>query len=232
MKFFKKLSLLLSVTVISILCLAVSASATWEKVSEDSNIEYHFDDVTGTLHIRGEGKIPDDFLGKCGKYYYGEDYEEFDGADDDDFVVEDFSYMQKVKTLIIEEGITEIGHCAFLGNYRYYKFMTELRTVILPDSLETIGNYAFGNMSSLKTVTFEATDGKIPDIDYNAFCTSGPIEFNLPWTKEQHKKFVGTYDVLDREYAKDVFFGAKIGSKLIFADGQELIKDQEVIENV
>ena len=85
MKTLKKTGLLLAITIISILCLAVSVSAAWEKVSEDSDIEYHFDDVTGTLYIRGEGKIPDDFLGKCGKYYYGEDYEEFDGADDDDF---------------------------------------------------------------------------------------------------------------------------------------------------
>ena len=60
MKTLKKTGLLLAITIIAVLCMAVSAGAAWEKVSEDSNIEYHFDDVTGTLHIRGDGKIPDD----------------------------------------------------------------------------------------------------------------------------------------------------------------------------
>ena len=38
MKIIKKLSLLLAITVISILCLAISSSAAWEKVNEDGNI--------------------------------------------------------------------------------------------------------------------------------------------------------------------------------------------------
>ena len=177
MKNIKRLSLLLIITVITVFCLAVSASATWEKVSEDSNIEYHFDDMTGTLHIRGEGKIPDDFLGKCGEYYYGEDYEEFDGADDDFEIPEDFSYMQKVKTLIIEEGITEIGHCAFLGNYRYYKFMTELRTVVLPDSLEIIGDYAFAECENLKRVIMS---GNLKKIGQYAFYQTAVSSINFP----------------------------------------------------
>ena len=150
MKKIKKYSLLLVVTIVAVLCLALSASAAWEKVSENSNIEYHFDDVTGTLYIRGEGKIPDDFLGRCGK----RDYDDEDEFDYDDFeITQDFSYLQKVKTLMIEDGITEIGHCAFLGKYRYAtKLMSELRTVVLPDSLETIGNYAFANCNNLKKV--------------------------------------------------------------------------------
>ena len=57
MKIIKKLSLLLTVTVISILCLAMSSSAAWEKVNEEGDIEYHFDEVTGTMYFRGEGKI-------------------------------------------------------------------------------------------------------------------------------------------------------------------------------
>lgn len=178
MKTLKKRVLLLAITIITMLCMAVSVSAAWEKVSEDSNIEYHFDEVTGTLHIRGEGKIPDDFLGKCGKYYYGEDYEEFDGADDDDFeITEDFSYMQKVKTLIIEEGITEIGHCAFLGNYRYYKFMTELRTVVLPESLETIGDYAFADCENLKRVIMS---DNLKKIGKYAFYQTAVSSINFP----------------------------------------------------
>ena len=52
-------------TIISIIMVAFSASASWEKVSANSNIEYYFDEITGTLHIRGEGKIPNDLTGNC-----------------------------------------------------------------------------------------------------------------------------------------------------------------------
>ena len=77
MKNMKKLGLVFIITVITIICMTLSVGAAWEKVSEDNNIEQHFDDVTGTLYIRGEGKL-DGFLTKfcCdledGDYYYDE----------------------------------------------------------------------------------------------------------------------------------------------------------------
>ncbi len=217
MKNLKKASLFIAITIISVFCLVFSANASWEKVSEDSNIEYYFDDVTGTLHIRGEGKIPDDFLGKCGEYVYGDDdYEDFDGADDDDFeIVEDFSYMQKVKTLIIEEGITEIGHCAFLGNYKYFKLMSELRTVVLPDSLEIIGEYAFADCENLVSVILPSS---LKKVEKYAFYNTAISNINLPEGLELISSYAFCYTNISNislpETLKTIGYYAFWGTKL------------------
>ena len=105
-----------------------------------------------------------------------------------------------------------------------------LESVEIPSKVGSIGDRAFGDMSSLTTVTFISVD-KIPDIHYQAFINSGPTEFRLPWSKEDHRKFIGTYSensggaMVERD--KDIFFGAKVGSKLIFTDG-EIEKTSEV----
>ena len=149
MKKLKKAALFTAITVISVLCLALTSSAAWEKLSEDSNIEYHFDEVTGTLHIRGEGKIPDDLAGKCV-------YE-----DDDDYWGDyDYEYepswqeklFPKVQTLIIGEGITEIGHCAFAGKFDSKDSFINLETVVLPESLKVIDEAAFYNCEKLSKI--------------------------------------------------------------------------------
>lgn len=149
MKKLKKAALFTAITVISILCLALTSSAAWEKLSEDSNIEYHFDEVTSTMHIRGEGKIPDDLAGKCV-------YEE----DDDYWGDYDYEYepswqeklFPQVKTLIIGEGITEIGECAFAGKFNSKDSFINLETVVLPESLKVIDEAAFYNCEKLSKI--------------------------------------------------------------------------------
>ncbi len=181
MKIIKKLSLLLSVTVISILCFAVSASAAWEKVKEDRNIEYHFDDATGTMYFRGEGKIEKPFTGLCETLNYDDYY-------DEDIYDVDHSDLYEIKTIIIEEGITEIGHCSFMGNlegmnggYGNVELLKNLETVVLPESLEKIEEYAFSGCSNLTKVYFPSN---LKEIGKYAFYKTGIKQLNISETLE------------------------------------------------
>lgn len=181
MKIIKKLSLLLTVTVISILCLAISSSAAWEKVNEEGDIEYHFDEVTGTMYFRGEGKIEKPLTGLCEKLNYDDYY-------DEDIYDEDYSDLYEIKTIIIEEGITEIGHCAFMGNlegvnggYKDIELLKNLQTVVLPDSLEAIEDYAFSGCKNLTKVYFS---DNLKSIGRYAFYKTGVKQFTVPETLE------------------------------------------------
>jgi hypothetical protein len=137
-----------------------------------------------------------------------------------------FAWCYKLSSLsALPEGLTDIKTYAFDS--------CALEAVDIPSSVSRILNNAFGNMSSLEKVEFKGGVSYLPTIDYNAFINSGPIEFSVPWTKEQHNKFVGTYTTADNNtYNKDIFFGAKIGSKIIFSDGSALEKTEEVVPNV
>ena len=56
------------------------------------------------------------------------------------------AYKGSITTVIVEDGVTNIGNCAFY-NYK------QLTSVTLPESLEVIGNYAFYSCTALKSVT-------------------------------------------------------------------------------
>ena len=173
MKNIKRSGLLFILVIITAFCFAVSVSASWEKVTPSSDIEYYFDEITGTLHIRGEGKIPDDLTGEC---RYEEDCDccedEFDDEYDDYESSEEekkkdiTDTMADVKTVIIGEGITEIGHCAFKG----YAGFKNLEAAVLPQSLETIGECAFFGCQKLKAVNLPSN---LKEIGHDAFYHTG-----------------------------------------------------------
>ena len=81
-------------------------------------------DSAGTLEITGTGPV-EDFESAAATPWSG----------------------KTVKTVIVHEGITELGGNAF-------RSCTKLTSVTLPNSLETIGISAFEGCSGLKTVTF------------------------------------------------------------------------------
>lgn len=56
-------------------------------------------------------------------------------------------YKDKIKKIIISEGITEIGQSVFYG-------CSNLTTVKIADSVEEIGNYAFADCTKLKNIEF------------------------------------------------------------------------------
>ena len=94
---------------------------------------------------------------------------------------------QKVRKVVIEEGITGIGANAF-----YY--CTKMAEAVLPQSLKTIGDYAFSWCGSLKEIAFSQN---LTGIGKNAFyeCT-GLTELSVPGTV----KSIGTkafYDAVE-----------------------------------
>lgn len=131
-----------------------------------------------------------------------------------------FAWCSSLANISLPEGLTDI---------RTYVFdACILEDVSIPASVNNVLERSFGDMPSLKTVTFgrrldEQGNVFVPYIQHRAFIGSGsasdPIVFNLPWTKEQHyEKFTGTYVEGGITYEKDIFFGARKGTKLRFID--------------
>ena len=61
-----------------------------------------------------------------------------------------FAYgMESIETIIVPEGVTQIGHNAFAG-------CANLKTVILPESAVEIGYYVFENCPKLEHITINA----------------------------------------------------------------------------
>ena len=130
-------------------------------------------------------------------------------------IIEAMSFMgcHSLQAINLHEGITSVGTYAFNG--------CSLETVILPATISTLSDRAFGGISSLYTVIFKKAtneDGsiKIPDIaattrtgestqEALAFggsgATSNPITFYVPWSKEAH---MTKFD----NFGMDPFFGA------------------------
>lgn len=81
---------------------------------------------------------------------------------DDDNMQSSWFKNKKVKSIIIEDGVTTIGEYAFYGS--------GVTDIIIPDSVITIGEHAFSNCSSLQSV---AISDKVTKIGYRAFfgCT-------------------------------------------------------------
>lgn len=193
MKNIKKLSLILFAFILSIMCVAFSASAT---DSESGIIEGTKENITYKIYqdldlmiISGEGKIPDHMFGSSnwcticsGKEYDGS----FDDGPEDVETDLDFA-VAKVKTIIIEEGITEIGHKAFYFKLSYGKC---LQTVILPQSLEKIGAYAFNYNDKLQNINFPES---LKEIEVGAFQRTGLTNVCVPESVETLGKGVFNY---------------------------------------
>ena len=163
----KVISLFLSLTMLLSIVSVIDFSAFADTLTTGNcgdNVTYSFDESTGVLTISGTGDMnqwPEDDSPWC--------------AD------------TRIKTLIIDEGVTSIGDRAFqdcrnLSNVKLpnsltliyndaFSNCTSLASVIIPDSVTSIDSYAFVNCTSLKSV-------KIPDsvtsIGEDAFynCTS------------------------------------------------------------
>lgn len=151
MKNVRKLTLLLTLITISMFSLVFTASAqddTWLKVHDTDTVEYKFDEVSGILTIRSvEGK-----KGVIRPNYCDSMVPIEDAGGDDGFVVDPEynptaikNFVDKIKILIIEDGVTTIGYHAFSG-------VDSLEIAILPDSVDTIYYAAFYHCTSLKSV--------------------------------------------------------------------------------
>lgn len=140
-----------------------------------------------------------------------------------------FSSCTELSKVELPESLTVLdatcfAWCSSLTSIKLPNNLREIKTyvfnscpltdVVIPASVDNIMEKAFGDISGLKTVTFERrTDGSIPSIHTGAFSGSGsdedPIVFNVPWTEQQHKdNFEGTYVSGGTTFEKDPTFGA------------------------
>jgi hypothetical protein len=96
----------------------------------------------------------------------------------------------------LKEGLSSILSYAF--------YQTAIKDVVIPSTVHTIGECAFGGMSNLGTVTFKEylQDGNIrlPDIHVKAFNGSN-VTLRFPWSESAH---MGKY----AQDGKDPRFGA------------------------
>lgn len=95
-------------------------------------------DGAGTLTLNGIGQM-----------------ESFEAADN----VPWHSYKDKIKNIVISDGIISIGDYAFYG-------MTGLEKIVIPSAVSSIGAYAFGNCAKLTEIIFH---GSMPDFKTGVF---------------------------------------------------------------
>ena len=61
------------------------------------------------------------------------------------------NYADQITTVVIEEGVNAVGQMAFYE-------LPNLKTVILPESIEEVRNYTFKNVTSLTTINLEVVE--------------------------------------------------------------------------
>lgn len=137
----KVLSIILSLSMLLSICAGIDFSAFALSKSGwcGENVNYSFDNSTGTLTISGNGNMYD--------YDVYDDYKS------------PFYKNKAIKSLIIESGVSNIGDEAF-------EKCTGLTSVTLPDSLTNIGDEAFAGCAALKSI---AIPRNVSGIGYNPF---------------------------------------------------------------
>jgi hypothetical protein len=124
------------------------------------NATFEFDESTGTLTISGTGDMED---------YYT-------------ITIPWNTYRKSIKTIVIQNGVTNIGAWAFWGSQllknvtvsdsvtyigdNAFNSSTLLEDIVLPNSITSIGEGAFYNCTSLKNVTIPDS---VTSIGYGAF---------------------------------------------------------------
>ena len=133
------------------------------KCGESAN--WNFDASTGVLTISGTGDMYTNYV----------PYDQW----------EYYQYKDKIKEVIVEEGITSISQCAFgpydegFTLYRKPPIYSKLTKLTLPSSLKSIGSYAFYK-SNIETISFLEGLETIGDAAFSYTPLSGDL--NLPQT--------------------------------------------------
>ena len=121
--------LLAALLLVSCMVTAFAVSGT------DGNITWDYDEATKALTISGTGKMTD-FIASAATPWKDQ--------------------IMDIKTVIIEPGVTSVGDYAFYP--RFYSSddtKSNIESVTLPDTVETIGLYAFA-ASQIKSVELPA----------------------------------------------------------------------------
>lgn len=127
-------------------------SLTWQKLDE-TGLEWALaptNENYATLKIRGEGAMPD-----------------WDGRSN---TAPWASYSSKITAVVVEDGVTSIGSCAFSD-------FSQLVSVALPDSVEKIGDCAFDYCTSLTEIVLPKN---LAILGAGAFQSTGLEKITLP----------------------------------------------------
>jgi|GEM_PF-2629740 len=114
---------------------------------------WSYDALTNTLTISGEGEM---------KNY---NYSPSDATSGAPW----FLYKDEIKNIVIENGITNIGEAAFSG--------TKVEKIDIPNSVTSIGTYAFLKTKELKNIELP---NNLQTIGHAAFYQSGLISIDIP----------------------------------------------------
>ena len=87
-----------------------------------------------------------------------------------------YPFRNQIKTVILQEGITSVGDCAFLG-------CRNLKAVELPTSITSIGQHAFRNCSSLQSITLPEGVTSIGRVAFDG--CNGMTEVRIPATMKK-----------------------------------------------
>lgn len=125
---------------------AAVLSDTGETVS---SVTYSYDEDTKTLTISGQGAMKD-----------------YEVDTWDETTAPWYGLVEKALKIVIEDGVTHIGNCAF---YKCYK----VQEIIIGNDVETIGYWAFWGCNSAKKLT---VGKKVKEIGWRAFNGSAYLE--------------------------------------------------------
>lgn len=111
----------------------------------EERVKWEFNDVTETLTISGNGAM-----------YDFTDYKEIPWN----------HCKNKIKNIIIENGVTSIGNNAFFG-------CDSLTNIVIPEGVMSIGDYAFSECSSLTNIVIPKN---VVSVENLAFCGCDSLE--------------------------------------------------------
>lgn len=157
----KKLKRILVFTISAICCALLYTGCTFDAPVSDSgtsgnNLKWTLDYETGALTITGSGAMTDyDFSHPKAPWLYA------------------WKSVRPISNIILSEGITTIGDCAFYSCYKLssitipnslirigissFEGCSSLVSVILPKNLTSMDDLAFANCDALNEVTCLAT---------------------------------------------------------------------------
>lgn len=157
------LSLILSVLVIPVSAFEVNASYSGNC---GENAVWVYDDSTRTLTISGKGDMTD----------YNA-YLTFD------------SNYNKIKSVVITEGVTSIGSNVF-GICEY------VTSISIPVSITKINKNAFENCSSLKKVYYAGTEAQWEKVSISTIGNTSLINAEIEYKQDEHTCSFGEWKII------------------------------------
>ena len=124
----------------AVLSLAEPARAEEYSGTCGDNLNWHFDESTGTLTVSGQGAMQD--------YQAGENEEPW------------YAYRDRIKSVVMEPGVTHISNYAF-GSY------PAIEAVSVPDTLRSIGDGGFSNCTKLEKIDLPEGLESIGDLAFS-----------------------------------------------------------------